>query len=101
MSVKIAVILQQGDKTIRKPWRFNPSDITTYRLSDVEEDILQLFPDVAKRDSRLTIHYKDSLVGDVELESDRDLRVNKIILGSILSPILSSIFKFHFNRIIF
>ena len=79
MSIKIAVVLQQGEKTTRKPWRFNPSDIAAYRLADVEEDILQLFPDVAKKDCRLTIQYKDSLVGDVELESDRDLQVNEII----------------------
>jgi len=74
--MKIAVVLQQGDKITRKPWRFNPSDISNYRLADVEENILQLFPDVAKRDSRLTFQYKDSLIGDVELESDRDLQVN-------------------------
>ena len=80
MSIKIAVVLQQGEKTTRKPWRFNPSDISSYRLTDVEEDILRLFPDVAKRDCKLTFHYKDSLVGDVELESDRDLQVDAIVL---------------------
>ena len=84
MSIKIAVVLQQGDKSTRKPWRFSPSDISTYRLADVEEDILQLFPDVAKRDSRLTFKYKDSLVGDVQIESDRDLQVRKIIMDFTL-----------------
>lgn len=79
MSIKIAVVLQQGDRSTRKPWRFNPSDISTYRLSDVEEDILKLFPDVAKRDSRLTFQYKDSLIGDIQVESDRDLQVHEIM----------------------
>ena len=84
MSIKIVVVLQQGDKSTRKPWRFNSSDISTYRLADVEEDILKLFPDVAKRDSRLTFQYKDSLIGDIELESDRDLQVHEIIWISLL-----------------
>ncbi|XP_065913780.1 uncharacterized protein [Dysidea avara] len=74
MSMKIAVVLQHREKSTPKPWRFNPSDIQNYCLADVEEDVLKLFPDVAKRGSRLIFRYKDSLVGEVELESDRDLR---------------------------
>ena len=76
MSMKIAVVLQHREKSTPKPWRFNPSDIQNYCLADVEEDVLKLFPDVAKRGSRLIFRYKDSLVGEVELESDRDLRVS-------------------------
>jgi len=75
--MKIAVVLQHREKSTPKPWRFNPSDIQNYCLADVEEDVLTLFPDVAKRGSRLIFRYKDSLVGEVELESDRDLRVSK------------------------
>ena len=63
-----------------KVWRFDPELISSYKLEEVEEEILKLFPDIsAKSNVGIRLSYKDSFVGVINLESDGDLRVRLII----------------------
>ena len=73
-TTKVCVCLRQGEESARKVWRFNPDDIDSYCVEGVERELLELFPKVKSSGLRLDLTYEDELVGDVNIESDADLR---------------------------
>ena len=73
-TTKVRVCLMQGEVSARKVWRFNPDDIDSYCVEGVERELLELFPKVKSCGLRLDLTYEDELVGDVNIESDADLR---------------------------
>ena len=70
--VKVCVCLVQGGEiSARKVWRF---DIDSYCVERIERELLELFPKVKSSGLRLDLTYEDELVGDVNIESDADLK---------------------------
>ena len=73
--VKICVCLVQGGEiSARKVWRFDGSDIDGYCVEGIERELLELFPKVKSSGLRLDLTYEDELVGDVNIESDADMK---------------------------
>ena len=67
--------LMQGEEvSSRKVWKFNHDEIDSYSVEGVEGELLELFPKVKSFGLRLDLTYEDELVGDVDIESDADLR---------------------------
>ena len=63
---RVAVILHLGESaTVRKVWRFDSSQRSTYTRKRIEEELLSLFPDVERKGLRFEVFYEDDLVGEV------------------------------------
>ena len=60
---KVAVSLHVGDRCIKKAWRFDDSHIFFYTRDMVEADIIQLYPDIARKGHKLDLWYFDELIG--------------------------------------
>uniref|UniRef100_A0A1X7TS05 Uncharacterized protein n=1 Tax=Amphimedon queenslandica TaxID=400682 RepID=A0A1X7TS05_AMPQE len=71
---KVAVLLHVDDRCIKKAWRFDDSRISFYTRDMVEADLIQLYPDIARKGHKLDLWYFDELIGEVKSESDNDLR---------------------------
>ena len=54
---------QQG--TVTKIWRFYVNRISDYTRRSVEADLIQLFPDIARKGLKLRMWYIDELAGEV------------------------------------
>ena len=71
---KVCVCLVQGgDISARKVWRFDANEIDGYCVG-VERELLELFPKVKSSGLRLDLMYEDEFVGDVRIEIDADLK---------------------------
>ena len=74
-SRKVAVILHQGDvEMARKVWHYNTEEIREYTLSQVELELLMLFPTLQAKGLRLDVYYHDSFVGRMKIDGDADLQ---------------------------
>ena len=65
---KVAVHLHVGEEAIvKKVWRFSKSeeDIISYTRLLVQQELIQLFPDINRKGLKLEMWYTDALVGDV------------------------------------
>ena len=63
---RVVVCLHVGScDTIKKVWRFDVNLITQYSRKQVESELIQLFPDIARKGLKLKIWYMDDLAGDV------------------------------------
>ena len=58
----------------RKVWRYDDNKIAEYSWDRVEQELLELFPTLKSKGSRLEISYEDSLVGIVSIDSDADVQ---------------------------
>ncbi len=47
--VKVIVELHEGETTTTKLWRFNSTELDSYTLQGVRNDVLSLFPHLAKK----------------------------------------------------
>ena len=73
--VKVCVCLVQGGEiSAKKVWRFDGNEIDSYCVEGVERELLELFPKVKSSGLRLDLTYEDEFVGDVNIESDADLK---------------------------
>lgn len=63
--------LYVGDSTeavvVKKVWRFDPRRIEQYDRAGVEAELVELFPDVARRGLRFDLSYVDDLAGEVSV----------------------------------
>ena len=66
---KSSYCLHVGAETITKVWRFDINCITDYTRKSVENDLIQLFPDIARKKLKLRMWYLDDLAGEVRLFS--------------------------------
>ena len=51
--------------------RLSPS----YTLAQVKKEILEYFRDIAAKNLGVNLHYRNSFVGLISIDSDKDLRV--------------------------
>lgn len=63
---RVVVCLHVGScNIIKKVWRFDVNRITQYSRKKVESELVQLFPDIARKGLKLKIWYVDDLAGEV------------------------------------
>ena len=63
---RVVVCLHIGScNPIKKVWRFDVDRITQYSRKKVESELIQLFPDIARKGLKLKIWYLDDLAGEV------------------------------------
>ena len=64
-TTRVAVYLHIGDGIVKKVWRFLNDDIHNYTRATVQNEIVQLFPDIDRKNLKLQMWYTDELVGKV------------------------------------
>ena len=52
-------------EAIKKVWRFDVNRITEYSRKKAESELVQLFPDIARKGLKLKMWYLDDLAGEV------------------------------------
>jgi len=62
---RAVVELHLKSDSVRKVWRFQPELINDYTRSIVEDELVQLFPDISRRGLKLNLWYEDDIAGDV------------------------------------
>ena len=63
---RVVVCLHVGScETIKKVWRFDVNRITEYSRKKAESELVQLFPDIARKGLKLKMWYLDDLTGEV------------------------------------
>ena len=63
---RVVVCLHVGScETIKKVWRFDVNMITEYSRKKAESELVQLFPDIARKGLKLKMWYLDDLAGEV------------------------------------
>ena len=62
--VVILVHVDSGP-TVKKVWRFDTSKIQLYDRASAEAELVQLFPDVARKGLKFDLWYTDDLAGEV------------------------------------
>jgi len=62
---RAVICLHVGAGTVTKMWRFDVSRITDYTCKSVETNLIQLFPDIARKGLKLRMWYVDKLAGKV------------------------------------
>ena len=67
--VKVQLVFRLGQRKTVKVWHFSPDHIDCTTLKEVEENILQLYPDVISRRLGLLMKYQDSFAGEIVVES--------------------------------
>ena len=82
--IKVALAYKDEQKSTRiaKVWRF-PSYtqmLDSYNLATVKEEFLEYFPEIAARHFTLKLHYRDSFVGMISIDTDKDLKVRSYIM---------------------
>ena len=75
--VKNRLVFRSGQRKTVKVWRFSPDHIDYTTLKEVEENILQLYPDVMSRRLGLLMKYQDSFAGEIVVESNMQVH-NKL-----------------------
>ena len=66
---RVVICLHVGAETITKVWRFDINRITDYTRKSVENELIQLFPDIARKKLKQRMWYLDDLAGEVRLFS--------------------------------
>ena len=59
------VELHLKSDSVRKVWQFHPEMTDDYIRSVVEDELVQLFPDISRRVFKLNLWYEDDIAGDV------------------------------------
>lgn len=59
------ICLHVGASTATKIWRFDVNRIVDYTRRSVEADLIQLFPDIARKGLKLRMWYVDEFAGEV------------------------------------
>ena len=70
MMERVVVQLHAGDSpeaVVKKVWRFDTSNIEQYDRGGVEAELVQLFPDVARKGLKFELWYVDDLAGEVSV----------------------------------
>ena len=70
MMERVVVQLHVGDSpeaVVKKVWRFDTSIIEQYDRGGVEAELVQLFPDVARKGLKFDLWYVDDLAGEVSV----------------------------------
>ena len=63
---RFIVCLHVGScETVKKVWQFDVNRITEYTRKKVESELVQLFPDIARKGLKLKMWYLDDLAGEV------------------------------------
>jgi len=62
---RVIVLLHLKSQCIHKLWRFDPSSIGQYTRTEAENELVQLFPDIARRNLKLNLWYEDDFAGEV------------------------------------
>ena len=63
---RVVVCLHVGScETIKKVWRFDVNRITEYSRKKAERELVQLFPDIARKGLKLKMWYLDDPAGEV------------------------------------
>jgi len=62
---RVVVCLHVGENTVTKVWRFDTNRIAEYTRQIVEDDLVSLFPDIARKKLKLKMWYVDDLAGEV------------------------------------
>ena len=75
IKVALAYKHEQNKKRVAKVWRFYTRSLDSYTLAQVKEELLEFFPDIAARHLTLKLHYRDSFVGMINIDTDKDLKV--------------------------
>ena len=73
--IKVALAYKTGQQHIAKVWRFFGRTFESYTLAQVKKEILEYFPDIAAKKLGINLHYRDSFVGLICIDSDKDLQV--------------------------
>lgn len=63
--VLLHVSSDSGGAGVKKVWRFDTSRIENYTRASVEAELVQLFPDVARKELKFNLWYEDDLAGKV------------------------------------
>ena len=62
---RVVICLHVGANTVSKVWRFDIDRFTEYTRKSIESELIQLFPDIARKRLRLRMWYLDDLAGEV------------------------------------
>ena len=62
---RVVVVLHIGSADVRKVWRFDTNSIKQYVRAGVEAELVELFPDVARKGLKFDLWYEDDLAGKV------------------------------------
>ena len=62
---RVVVCLHVGANTVTKVWKFDINRITDYTRKSVENNLIQLFPDIVRKRLKLRMWYLDDLAGEV------------------------------------
>lgn len=65
---RVVVCLHVGSCDTKKVWRFDVNRITQYSRKKVESELIQLFPDIARKGLKLKIWYLDDLAGEISTD---------------------------------
>ena len=74
--IKVALAYKAGQQHVAKVWRFFGRTVESYTLARVKKEILEYFPDIAAKNLGINLHYCDSFVGLIIIDSDKDLQVS-------------------------
>ena len=75
IKVALAYKHEQSSTHIVKVWRFYSRMLDSYNLAKVKEELLEYFPEIAARHLTLKLNYRDSFVGMISIDTDKDLKV--------------------------
>ena len=73
--IKVALAYKAGQQHVAKVWRFFGRTFESYTLAEVKKEILEYFPDIAAKNLGVKLHYRDSFVGLISIDTDKDLHV--------------------------
>ena len=73
--IKVALAYKAGQQHVAKVWRFFGRTFESHTLAQVKKEILEYFPDIAAKNLGVNLHYRDSFVGLISIDSDKDLQV--------------------------
>ena len=66
---RVIVHMHLGQSVVKKVWRFDPRRLQDYTRSKVEQELIDLFPDVSRQNLKLSLWYEDDLAGEVSVIS--------------------------------
>ena len=75
IKVALAYKHEQSSTHVAKVWRFYSRMLDSYNLAKVKEELLEYFPEIAARHLTLKLNYRDSFVGMISIDTDKDLKV--------------------------
>ena len=99
MVERIAIALRVGDADIKKAWRYHSDHISKYTRKEVENKIIELFPDFDRKGLKLEMWYQDELIGDVSSAPINCKPPYSGIYNSTLNVIRDNVFELVSNVI--